>query len=926
MSAPGLQVKLYAKVLAVVLLPLVSMIFLLGFFLVEARLADIENVHKKRGELIAKSLSKTSEYGVFSGDSEALQAVIDALVAENSDVESAGLLDAEAKVLVRSAEFETSHIPDLRPLPAFQAHERHSLFAAPIGTDVPTVTDFDAERADAHYRADHSNVSVLGWAVVQLSHAQSREMRKEVLTGSTLTIGTSLVIAILLSVTIGKGITHRIQRLSETIGQVQQGDLSARVKRPSDDEFGRLEAGFNQMAASLQSAQSLLRQRVSEATTKLQQTVSTLEEKNEALRILSERATEASREKADFLAKMSHEIRTPLNAVIGFSRIINKTSEPDKIIEHASTIDRAASQLLYVVDGILDYSRLESGQLDLESVRIDPRVHLENTVVMLNTQAQDKGLELILHLHNGLPATIFGDPHRLNQLVMNLVSNAIKFTQAGYVLVEASVDSTRHGEGELAVRVSDTGIGLTEQEQDRLFHPFTQADSSISRLYGGTGLGLAIVQNLIALMNGTLNVTSEKGIGSAFEFRVPCRVGDHHDPKTQTIGLAGRSGLIIDENPITRRALLSMLVDTGATLYAAGDCAELGDGQGPPSCIDHRVDFIVAGVGRDGDDPLLRTVERALRAGLDKPVLLLVNDERWRPPEFIATHPAVAWIAKPARRTPLHETLGTLLQPAAPNVNRPEQNADDLAANGSRDRLHVLFAEDNAFNREYLRRILEDQGIAAEEADGGAEAVELAMDRPFDLIFLDIHMPGMDGVEACRRIRDRLGEDAPPIIALTADLFFDEHFSTDKGLFDDRLFKPIAPDALENVLSDWTATVRSGGPGSLQAPPQDIGPGSPDGGRSQGTPLPASLSARLAEELRELGDSLIRAYEREDWAGLVACSHQFHGLVALYGQHELTAAAREIENAARTASWKRLPPVMERFSGLLQGLHRGTDA
>ncbi len=768
------------------------MTLLLGYYLIAYRLEDSRNVLVERGSLMVRQLALVSEFGLFSHDREMLDSIVDGVVFDDN-VSWAAVLDHKKRLVAWSGLVSDE---ELQAAFTVSALERHSptLFLVPIGVLIPPLSDFGKERPIGSGSDDKWP---LGWAVVRLSLESSLEKRWGILRGSLLLIGGGLLLSVLLAMWIGRSIIRPILDLNETVDNLRRGELSARVDAHSSGELGHLETGFNEMAYALQEAQEDLEQQVDAATMELQETVVTLQNSNLELSKTREQTLQASREQEKFLARMSHEIRTPLNAVIGFSRLLKDRPDVGETREYIRTIDLAANQLLFLVDDILHFSRLQSGNVELECIEYDLSAYLEDVVSMLSSAAHDKGLEFALLLHSDLPPRMHGDPNRVSQVLANLLNNAIKFTDSGHVFVEADYGVSR-GVPEVRIRVSDTGIGLTREEKGRLFQAFSQADNTVTRRFGGSGLGLAISKRLVSIMGGSIGVESEKSRGSVFYFSIPCPASVI-DREEGSPPLAGRRVLLCDAQPLSRRSLRATLLRWHMTVFNSNDFEQLYRMLAVDAKAETPCDLLLLGLSQRVCGIMhFSALFSRLRDLYNGPALILGESEQWRPPPPAHLCHRMAWSTKPIRRSTLKHKICELLQIECDPADHPSEGpAKPLPFAG----LRILSAEDNEFNRLLIRRLVEERGATLQDACSGHEVVAFAQQTPFDLILMDIHMPGLDGIEAARRICAGLGRNSPPIIALTADLFVDAVDSSQTPVFDDQLSKPVIADALDRCES-----------------------------------------------------------------------------------------------------------------------------
>ncbi len=594
-----------------------------------------------------------------------------------------------------------------------------------------------------------------------------------------------------------------------------------------------------------------------------------------------EEALAAARAKSEFLATMSHEIRTPMNGVIGMTDILAGTLLSPDQRDYVRTIRASGDALLSIINDVLDFSKIEAGRVDLESEPIALRAFFDDTIGVVVQTATQKGVEVVCRVRPDVPTEVLGDSARLRQIVLNLLSNAVKFTAEGSVILDAAVERRSAGHAEVHVCVTDTGIGIAPEHLDTLFESFSQADSSMTRRFGGTGLGLAISMRLVELMGGRLWVESEPGVGSTFH--VALTLPELTGPPSHAH--SGAVLLAVDCHGPSRTALAELAISRGLRVTSLASVAEaeawLADG--------HRYDLAAIDIAADCDGAL--AFAERLRdddAIGDHPLVML--SPLGAQPMAVGLFDAV--LTKPVRDDQFGEVIGRLLRggPHAIPMREPLVRAGAVPSD-----LRVLLAEDHLVNRQVALGLLRTLGVEADVAENGAEAVAAVAARPYDVVFMDVHMPEMDGLEATRRIRADLPDRRQPrIIALTANAFSEDAARCLDAGMDDFLAKPVRLDDLRRVL---------------HAPPtRDPVPDAGQVGASTAEDVVSHLLA-LCEGDDALVVEIIDAYLRTDQtlaAALVGSPQQVadaaHKLKASSGTLGADALAQEaytIEQAAK---------------------------
>ena len=925
------------KVLVVTLVPTLLTTLMLGLFFTYSWVNNIESLLKDRGESLSRQLAAGSEYGLFTANRSLLSSLSNALL-EEQDVRSITLFGSDGSRLLHTGpgSSETVQSDELTAEHATRISRKNSTrFITPVFLQdlmIESMLDPDARQSMSNLREP------LGWVVVEMSHIRTEKETYKALLISLLLILGGVILSMAIALRLSRAFTNPVFELNEAVAKLKEGKLDTRVYTGAGPEFEQLESGLNAMAEELSKAQAEMQQNIDQATEDLRETLETIEIQNIELDFARKEALEASRIKSEFLANMSHEIRTPLNGIIGFTELLLKSPLPRQQRDHLSTIRKSSEILLTIINDILDFSKIEAGKLILDRVPFQLRDIVEEVMVMLAPAAHAKNLDLVPLVYNDVPDNIMGDPLRVKQVITNLVNNAIKFTQTGEVVLRASLEEEETDSNRVTLRLSitDSGVGLSRAQQQSLFNAFSQADASTARQYGGTGLGLAISKRLVEEMGGKIGLESELGKGSTFWFTLTSELATSGEAIAPRDALRGERVIYLEQQKTTGLAVEHLLRDWGMVVDRVASPGALQEHIEEAQKSQAGYAVAIVGITRHLLNSsqycsLVRTleIERDCRTLLLTPTL----ETHDTPLSGLAS----GHLTKPVCRDSLYDELLLLVHGINSSGRVPEY---EISANRvtTANVPRVLAVDDNDANLKLVMTLLEDCQLDAEGASSGFEALSKARQKPFDLVFMDLQMPGMDGVETTARLREMdTGNHRTPIIALTAHALSDEQERLTKQGFDGYMPKPISSGQLNDIIHEYTGYVcpKNGSDGRLPVPEvRDTRRAlRPSTRKMQQDCVSVDESIQLAAGKADLAEELFsmlleqvhvdreripELWTNDNMEELLECVHKLHGATRYCGVPELRAAANHLETAIKCSA----PDLEHQKDQLLSAMER----
>lgn len=859
------------KLILLSIIPVATVTAIITWHTIDTRRAEIQEYQIKTAMMLAKNLAKVSDFALYSGRKDILGPLASSAVNIPS-IAGIFFLGAEREPLL------TSPLPGNFTARMLKTGDYTDIGGSLYVVEEPVylagvdVTDY-AERDGS---ADAS--TLLGWVVVVADNSESETRSKDILITHLLISISVLLGAVLLTYTLSNNVVSPIRDMTAVVRELERGNLDARILPTTGDELAILANGINHLARAVAEGRETLENKVELSTHRLTMTLEDLKRKNRELEEARREAEAASTAKGDFLAQMSHELRTPITAIQGFVKLLASSGLKPAEARYCTIIQQASIQLLQLIDDILDITRLQSNAIIIDKSLFHLAECIEAPVSLMAPIAHERGLELILDIAPNVPYSLLGDSLRIRQIVYNLVSNAIKFTPAGYVLVKVKV-SAREGEAiTLLIQVTDTGIGIPDRQQTGLFEPFSQADTSISRRFGGSGLGLSIVKRLVDLMGGEVRLDSTTGKGTTFTITLPLIVPAGHD---RPPAMTHRCVLVYDTHAQSRQALENVLGRYVEVIESCDSFADLEISELliPPEMIIYSASSGLAIQAMEDDI-------RRLRAISNCPIVVFIPTTaayKNLPGRLLEDYEPVIFLDKP----PMSAELTRLFSKNP--IETDPARGDGIILNA-----HILAAEDNEFTRILLAAFFEDTGCQLTLVKNGREAMEACKEQHFDLVLMDVHMPEVNGIAALQEIRrDGLNQDTP-IIMLTADILQQE----ENALFDvgasDLVFKPFDEGKLLSAVRKHLKT-------ALAEPGGKEDPGS---GQTKRLELFTNEVARLTDIART-------ALDNKDAETLRDAIHQLLGIAGVYRMTYLERAVQALHHAVKTGSGNKVIAAME---------------
>jgi two-component system sensor histidine kinase BarA len=876
------------QILLITLIPVFLIDVFFTYIHFGSDIAQANELLQSKGQIIAKQLAGASEFNLISGNDRQIQRMLEQTIDTNSIIR-ASVFDKQGKPIAESEskEYQDSNV-------ASYLYYRYPIMSR--STAHPDVFAPD--------QVEDTEVTTIGWVHLYISHEQLEVSKAQITRNSIVFFVIVLVLSVILTVVISRRITQPIFTLVEHMKNVETGRLGETIEPLAFNEIGAVQKGFNRMTQALLSNRKQLNKKIQAATQQLSEAITDMETKNRELGFARDEAQNANRIKSEFLANMSHEIRTPINGIKGFISLISQSSLNSTQKKYADIVLKSTNDLTNIINEILDFSKIESGKLQIVDDDFDLHEVIEQTRDTLFITILAKNIDLNLIIYSDTPRYVCGDKLRIKQILLNLIGNAIKFTDVGEVVIKVSVEEQTQTEVIILITIEDTGIGISDENQASLFTAFSQVEAAANRRFAGTGLGLAISKNLVSLMGGTISLQREVGKGSKFSVRLPLALSNTSNQEVPEQASASKTAMIIASRNTCLQELQSLYDRAGITTE-------------PILLEQQAIEQIRENIHRNRKFIDYLVIDfRHLDLDSEK----IVDTEKQNGMRIIAMHYDPGMIPDLDSRgiefiSVINTSKGLQDLLDKPRIEVSEEEPGDRQPLVPAHRKNVLFVDDNEINLKLGSELIQMWGHQVCEANHANEAMIQYRKQSFDLIILDIQMPDIDGVTLQAMMRDERPDDQTPIAALTANIMTQEADRLLELGFDYYLSKPIDEEKFHALL-DGTLGGTIITPVDPVMDQQYADTVSVDFKQSldfaaNNESLLQQIFGILLHDIPHHKDQLTNAARQLDYAKLSRIAHKIHGITCYTSLPQLKMQVASIQQQLAQESYSLLEVTVD---------------
>ncbi|WP_191602523.1 response regulator [Marinomonas algicola] len=894
------------RAFATAFIPVIIASILFASIYIKQRLDDIDNLLEAQIEHISASFATTSEYSIVFLDKDTLSRLMKTVL-ENPITTSIQVYDTKKRIIAELGNKTSSDTFSSFPInKELREEQDYLIIVEPIFSESIEVLSSTDNKPDFITPKEQSQIS--GWVKIKASKSKNDLKKQQLIAFLFISLLLfNLCYAIILLKLI-KQFLQPFYRVEHAIKQLAAGRFSQINTQDFPPPFRTIKHNLGNITEKLQNYREEIQQSIEQATEDIRRNMDSIEEKSAQLHIANKEVTESNRLKSQFLANISHEVRTPLNAILGYTKMLQKDTLDNQQRTYVNTIEQSTNNLLAIIGDILDFSKIEAGKLNLEQTDVNIRELVDDVFQILsaNLLIGSKQIALIPDIDDNVPEWMIGDPIRIRQILTNLIGNAIKFTENGFVQAKITLSSFEKNKITLVCQVIDSGIGISEKTLNKLFKPFSQADTSTTRQFGGTGLGLVITKKLVEQMNGRIDVNSELGSGSNFRFSINLRPSQKEEEPL---------------HPLEKRVILFEPIDTYRQ-YLENALKEMGTECIYGSSIEHILTRLKSPLAQETIDAVLLSTDQAANELSDTYELTYFIKNTYgipcilmtQPPSKILQFPELQNLAndillKPISYKRLHQALNQLS-----NSERSLEPTNIRSFDGFK----ILAVDDNSTNLQLVEHWLKPNGLEISLAYSGLQALEMSANEQFDLILMDIQMPGLDGMETTRQLRQKEEYKTTPIIALTAHALQSEKHQIMEAGMNAYLTKPVSEDILLDTIYNWcTGNQKEELPNNFH----------------QIFDLELSLSivnnkvdiakemlTMLIDSLESESKLITHHFQEQDLDKLIHVVHRIHGASKYCGTPELTKHANYLETHLKELGLDEVEDVLNDFKNAIGNL------